>query len=178
MYTSYSSWFQSGREFTLDLVPDAVHEIQVKVGHCDPSGPNASTCDALSEVFPEHESYFVWSQTATLTHASPAAPLAISGGREIEYWEDYTTPINTFQTDAYSWETVTWSLDNTSHMSYFSISGGGELSFTDQRPAFDPAGTNRYTAVIRATTTRRTSNLHTFAVTLKRGFGGFGLDYQ
>lgn len=168
----YSSWFQSGREFTLDLVPDADHEIEVKVGHCDPSGPNASTCDALSEVFPEHESYFVWSQTATLTHASPAAPLAISGGQEIEYWEDYTTPINTFQTDAYSWETVTWSLDNTSHMSYFSISGGGELSFTDQRPAFDPAGTNRYTAVIRATTTRRTSNLHTFAVTLKEDSEG------
>ena len=169
---SYREWFQSGREFTLDLIPDTVHEIQVKVGHCDPSGPNASTCDALSEVLPEHESYFVWSQTATLTHASPAAPLAISGGQEIEYWEDYTTPINRFQTDAYSWETVTWSLDNTSHMSYFSISGGGELSFTDQRPAFDPAGTNRYTAVIRATTTRRTSNLHAFTVTLKEDSEG------
>ena len=168
---SYSSWFQSGREFTLDLIPDTVHEIEVKVGHCDPSGPNASTCDALSEVLPD-ESYFVWSQTATLTHASPAAPLAISGGQEIEYWEDYTTPINTFQTDAYSWETVTWSLDSTPHMPYFSLSGDGELSFTDQRPVFDSAGTNIYTATFRATTARRASDPHTFTVTLKEDSEG------
>ncbi len=168
---SYSSWFQSGREFTLDLIPDTVHEIEVKVGHCDPSGPNASTCDALSEVLPD-ESYFVWSQTATLTHASPAAPLVISGGQEIEYWEGYTTPINTFQTDAYSWETVTWSLDSTPHTSYFSLSEDGELSFTDQRPAFDPAGTNIYMATFRATTARRASDPHTFTVTLKEDSEG------